>query len=453
MVSINSYLLSTFARRARFGSDVSSFIKRHQILSIIYVNLTLVLVTCLLDFFAGLAFGLSNSFFHITFSAPFITGVFICVHYSVPDAAALLIVLYMNTINLYAAMYTKMPMNSFYVLILHPPFVFFVTSDFRIYHINNFLVCGNLVHHSMRILDIFKVTLTEEQTTQITTLITAGGISVTSIMICCYIQKNIELNLWELARKNYERSENLTREVVQAAEAKDTFISSLSHEIRNPLNSLNGSIAYLMDVMKEGPHRKMLKHAKLSGDILLNLVNNVLDAAKLKSEKMEISYTETKIESVIEKVFSMNSEALENLKITAEAYVTDHLPHALWIDPSRLLQIMMNLISNAIKFTKSGGKVQVYVDWCSIDQIQGRLEEPIKRIKHQRTLENDEVRESASFNQQLLQKPQLTTENVNINTDVDIDEMNTNEVITLRSNIKNLNTNIKYSQKFLGAST
>ena len=127
----------------------------------------------------------------------------------------------------------------------------------------------------------------------------------------------------------------------------------------------------------------MLKHAKLSGEILLNLVNNVLDAAKLKSEKMEVSYTETNVGSIIEKVFLINSERIQKLKLTAEVYISDSIPSTLWIDPSRLLQIMMNLTSNALKFTEKRGNIKMYIDWCPIDETYEKLEQPVQKMDHQ----------------------------------------------------------------------
>ena len=171
-----------------------------------------------------------------------------------------------------------------------------------------------------------------------------------------------------MAQLSYEKSEELTKEVLQASKAKDVFVSSLSHEIRNPLNALNGTIDYLLSSVSNLGHIVMLKNAKLSGEVLLNLANNVLDAAKLKAGKMDVSYTKGNFGDIIKKVFTINSESLRNKKITAEAFLDKNLPRVLWIDSSRLLQIMMNLISNALKFTPEEGKIKIIVRWCSEDQ-------------------------------------------------------------------------------------
>jgi len=226
----------------------------------------------------------------------------------------------------------------------------------------------------VQVKEIFQVTLTEEQSTQITLYTIA--IAMTYLIFCAIslLQKTIESSLHEVANANYKKSENLTKEVMQAVEAKEVFVSSLSHEVRNPLNSLNGSIDYLLNVVKNSDHLKVLKNAKLSSEILLNLVSNVLDAAKLKSDKMEVSYSEAKLEEIIKKVFVINSENLKHSHIQAQALIDRKIPKSIWIDSSRLLQIMMNLVSNAIKFTPRGGNIFVQATWLKeIDEDETLL--------------------------------------------------------------------------------
>lgn len=90
-------------------------------------------------------------------------------------------------------------------------------------------------------------------------------------------------------------------------------------------------------------------------------MNNVLDAAKLKSDKMEIAPVETDFVRVVEKALTINSESLKEKEIFAKAWISQELPELIWLDPSRLLQILMNLMSNVIKFISKEGKIDVYV--------------------------------------------------------------------------------------------
>jgi len=177
--------------------------------------------------------------------------------------------------------------------------------------------------------------------------------------------------------KIIKKSENLTKEVVHAMNAKDSFVSSLSHEVRNVLNSLNGSVEYLVTVLKDSPHLDILKNAKMSGEILLNLVSNALDAAKIRADKLELSYEHGSFEDVVKKTFIINSENLKHRNITAHALIDSRVPKELWIDSGRLLQIMMNLMSNALKFTPREGQIRIDVLWCQEKQTSSYLLDPL----------------------------------------------------------------------------
>ena len=158
------------------------------------------------------------------------------------------------------------------------------------------------------------------------------------ISFVCFVsisKRKLELALWMTVEFKHARSEALTQEAVQAAKSKDTFISTLSHEIRNPLNLIKGSIDYMMLVVENPQHLSMIKDGKLGCEILLNLVNNVLDAAKLRSDKMEISLSETRFAQIVENVLTVNSENIKTKNIDAQAFIDQDLPHTIRTDPSR----------------------------------------------------------------------------------------------------------------------
>ena len=140
----------------------------------------------------------------------------------------------------------------------------------------------------------------------------------------------------------------------------------------------------------ENNHIHVLKNAKLGTEILLNLANNVLDAAKLRAEKMDISYSKANFVEIVKKVLIINSETIKANQIVAEAVIDKQLPETLWIDPSRLLQIMMNLTSNALKFTPKGGKVQICCTWHPMNQDKNLLISPgrelLSQTHHQATV-------------------------------------------------------------------
>lgn len=253
---------------------------------------------------------------------------------------------------------------------------FFTVSSAKFYIASVTPCLAVFIIYLMNIQKLFEVTMDSEQSNQIRALILAAPTAFFATSGAFAVQKTIENGVWEIASNNHAKSEALTEEVVEASKAKDTFVSSLSHEIRNPLNSLKGSIGYLLETISNPDHKKILQNANLSCEIILNIANNVLDAAKLRSDKMEISYLETDFTSIIRKAFSINSEVIKQKNISLKALLDKRLPQMIRVDPSRMLQIMMNLLSNALKFTPQHGKVEVHITWCPSDMSTEDLLNP-----------------------------------------------------------------------------
>jgi len=411
MDSINSFLLSFFAKNQTFGRDVESFFRRYQILSLIYVNLAETGVFVVYNFIAWYFYDNPNPYILLIACLPFSFLSFLCIRLRKIEASVIMLLIVMHGSNFIGSYNTNSPMPALYAVLLYPHFTFSLSSSFKI-HLLNAGLCGAMFFYSARkINDMFRVTLTDEQSLQISRLIAAGVICVSFTILVSFIQKGVEMNIWKLAQSNHVRSENLTKDVVEAMEVKDSFVSMLSHEIRNPLNSLKGSIDYLSQVVKDSDQLKVLRNAKLSGEILLNLVSNILDAAKLKSDKMELACIETDFVDLVKKAFTINSENLSHKELFAEAFISKNIPKFLFIDPSRLLQILMNLLSNAIKFTPKGGKIFLHVSWCPQEQSDNLLT-PIKT-------QDEEVSKFAStFNEAIfeefnLQESQRRRKNLN----------------------------------------
>ncbi len=292
------------------------------------------------------------------------------------EIAAGILIPYLHSLN-FGAGYLQQPMAALYALMLIPPFGFFVASSNWLRLLNLGLCFLQVTYHTYSAHKVFEFGLTKEQDIQMNTLLIGSYICLFAICLSCYVQKAVENNLWKMAQLNQENSEKLTQEVVQAAAAKDAFVSSLSHEIRNPLNSMTTSVEFLLETVKDPESLKILKNAKMSGQVLLNLVNNVLDVAKLRSEKMEIAPIEVNFDDILNRVFTINSENFKRTKILAKAEIDKRLPKSLWLDPSRFLQILMNLVSNAIKFTPQGGSINVLVKWCPMTAHKEDLLKPV----------------------------------------------------------------------------
>jgi len=373
MDTLNTTLLSIFAKNERFGQDVYSLHRRYQSLTIIYTNLGVNSLIFVYNLITWMFFNNPDPYLMFFVCCPLALTSLHFLRNKDLDAATTVLVIEMHASGLIASYTTNVPLVGIYSIMMYPFFIFSLTSSLNL-HILSAAICAYEYYFNIgRVIKIFEVTLTDEQTRQINLFIYGGVLCCITAIVLSVVQKAVESNIWKFAQENYLKSENLTKEVIQAMEAKDTFVSMLSHEIRNPLNSLKGSIDYLLQVVKDYDYVQVLRNAKMSGDILLNLVSNVLDAAKLKSDKMEITYMETNVVETMKKVYSINSEKFKEKRLSAQAFIDESVPSLIWIDPSRLLQILMNLVSNAVKFTPQRGRISTYVSWCQAQEKNALL--------------------------------------------------------------------------------
>ena len=375
MTTINEFFASRFTKHIPYNSSVQALVIRYQALCIAYINLSFlfgILVWSLID---SLLFSLPGNDLLLPI-LPILAISLIALRCGKVNIAAASLLLSLHASNFICTHAGRLVLGTSQLVFLMPGIGSFISSS-KCIHIFNVILCilQNIGHvYSMS--SVFSITFTEEQAFQIFVLKTLSFPILVQSFLIAFIQKSIESKLWQMAQSNYERAENITKELVQAVESKDAFVSSFSHEIRNPLNSMSGSIDYLLRVVTEPAYIQILENAKLSGEVLLNLMNNILDAAKLKSDKMELSYMETNPLDIIKKVFTINSSALNHKKISAQAFIDKNLPKKLTLDSSRVLQVVMNLFSNAMKFTFDSGRIQLHMIWCSPETTQEELLRP-----------------------------------------------------------------------------
>jgi len=319
-----------------------------------------------------------NAVIIITF--PFIIASLGLIRMGKEDYSAFLLMGLLHAGNYVSSHLSCLSLSATGFLAFFPAIASFLTSSFQVHMVNIVLCFVQNFGHLQRISAVFKVTLIEEQTVEIIGYQQSTYSNIVLMLIMFYMKKSIETSLWTMAESNYEKAENITKEVVQAIKSKDTFISSLSHEIRNPLNSINANLDYLLKEVKENMHIKMLNSARMSFDILLNLLNNALDAAKLKSDKMDLCYMETTPSEIVKKVIGIYGEILQKKGINAQALYAKNLPANLWSDSARLIQIIINLLSNAVKFTHPGGKLRFSMAWFPMSHSKEALLQPTKEL-------------------------------------------------------------------------
>jgi two-component system sensor histidine kinase/response regulator len=157
------------------------------------------------------------------------------------------------------------------------------------------------------------------------------------------------------ALKRVERDLVLAREAALAAsKAKSEFLSTMSHEIRTPLNVVLGVAELLAETELSEEQRRYLETMVAAGNALLELINNILDLAKIEAGRMQVESTEFDLPELIEKTISTFAVRAHGKGLELVARIEPGVPDRLTGDPLRLRQILVNLLGNAVKFTEIG---------------------------------------------------------------------------------------------------
>jgi len=170
----------------------------------------------------------------------------------------------------------------------------------------------------------------------------------------------------QLAEEAKLKAENATRIAENAVKAKQQFLSNMSHEIRTPMNAIIGFTKVLLKTDLSVKQKEYLTSIKMSGDALIVLINDILDLAKVDAGKMTFEQIPFKMSLSIAAMLHLFETKIQEKNLTLIKEYDDRIPDVLVGDPVRLHQIILNLVSNAVKFT-SIGKISVSIQLLSED--------------------------------------------------------------------------------------
>lgn len=167
---------------------------------------------------------------------------------------------------------------------------------------------------------------------------------------------------YSMSQQQLRNLEKAEREAVHANQAKSEFLSNMSHDIRTPMNGIVGMTAIAMtNIDDQARVENCLKKITLSSKHLLGLINDVLDMSKIESGKLSLNMDVVSLRDTMDSLVNIVQPQIREKQQHFDIFIQEIYTEEVYCDSVRLNQILINLLSNALKFTPEGGRVNVYL--------------------------------------------------------------------------------------------
>ena len=188
---------------------------------------------------------------------------------------------------------------------------------------------------------------------QVTSIFIGSGIILFGLLVVFILYLN-------LSRRQMEELEKAREEAVHATRAKSEFLSNMSHDIRTPMNAIVGMTAIAVaNIDDKKQIQNCLKKITLSSKHLLGLINDVLDMSKIESGKLTLHIEQISLREVMDSIVNIVQPQIKEKKQHFSVHIRNVEAEDVYCDSVRLNQVLLNFLSNAIKFTPEGGYVEI----------------------------------------------------------------------------------------------
>ncbi|MDJ0707441.1 MAG: ATP-binding protein [Leptolyngbyaceae cyanobacterium MO_188.B28] len=176
--------------------------------------------------------------------------------------------------------------------------------------------------------------------------------------LAAQVVRLLETRLFSEKINHYTHAlEEAHRQAVQASQAKSQFLATISHDIRTPLHGIVGALELLSDSLLSSQQRQYVKTADISAQMLESIISDVLDFSKIEANKLILSPVPTSLKTLCASLEQVLRDTVSQKQLQFSIDIEASIPKTLLIDDNRLHQVLLNLCSNAIKFTPPNGLI------------------------------------------------------------------------------------------------